>query len=56
MHTLIHEIAPQYANRNGGYTRILKRGFRDNDRASVSIIEFVDSSSVIEAEVVDPEK
>ena len=56
VHTLIHEIAPQYANRNGGYTRILKRGFRDNDRASVSIIEFVDSSSVIEAEVVDPEK
>ena len=56
VHTLIHEIAPQYADRNGGYTRILKRGFRDNDRASVSIIEFVESSSVIEAEVVEPEK
>ena len=41
VHTLVHEIAPQFADRNGGYTRIIKRGFRDNDRASVSIIEFV---------------
>jgi len=31
-----------YDNRNGGYTRIIKLGFRDNDRASVSLIEFVD--------------
>ena len=31
-----------YSNRNGGYTRIIKLGFRDNDRASVSLIEFVD--------------
>jgi|TARA_B100001059_G_C17762585_1_gene543708 large subunit ribosomal protein L17 len=56
LHTLLHDIAPQYADRNGGYTRIIKRGFRDNDRASVSIIEFVDYSSVVEAEVVESEK
>ena len=56
VHTLVHDIAPQYADRNGGYTRIIKRGFRDNDRASVSIIEFVDYSSVVEAEVVESEK
>ncbi len=56
LHTLIHDIAPQYADRNGGYTRIIKRGFRDNDRASVSIIEFVDYSSVVESEVVESEK
>ena len=56
LHTLLHDIAPQYAYRNGGYTRIIKRGFRDNDRASVSIIEFVDYSSVVEAEVVESEK
>jgi len=31
-----------YDGRNGGYTRIVKLGFRDNDRASVSLIEFVD--------------
>ena len=56
VHTLVHEIAPQYIDRNGGYTRILKRGYRDNDRASVSIIEFVESSSVVKAEVAEPEK
>lgn len=56
VHTLVHDIAPQYADRNGGYTRIIKRGFRDNDRASVSIIEFVEYSSVVEAEVVESEK
>ena len=42
VHSLVHDIAPNYVDRNGGYTRIIKRGFRDNDRASVSIIEFVD--------------
>ena len=56
VHTLVHEIAPQFADRNGGYTRIIKRGFRDNDRASVSIIEFVEYSSVDEAEAVESEK
>ncbi len=39
---LLNDIAPVYDNRNGGYTRIVKLGFRDNDRASVSLIEFVD--------------
>ena len=56
MHELVHQIAPQYIDRNGGYTRILKRGYRDNDRASVSIIEFVESSSVEKTEVAEPEK
>ena len=56
VYTLVHEIAPQYIDRNGGYTRILKRGYRDNDRASVSIIEFVESSSVEKAEVDESEK
>ena len=56
VHILVHEIAPQYVDRNGGYTRILKRGYRDNDRASVSIIEFVESSAVVEAEAGEAEK
>ena len=55
-HILVHEIAPQYVDRNGGYTRILKRGYRDNDRASVSIIEFVESSFIVEAEAGEAEK
>jgi large subunit ribosomal protein L17 len=42
VHTLFHEIAPVYADRKGGYTRIVKLGFRDNDRAKVSQIELID--------------
>ena len=40
--TLFKEIAPGYVDRPGGYTRLIKLGYRDNDRAPVSIIEFVD--------------
>ena len=41
---LFEEIAPVFSERPGGYTRITKLGHRDNDRAPVSIIEFVESS------------
>jgi|TARA_B100000949_G_scaffold221573_1_gene222409 large subunit ribosomal protein L17 len=44
--TLYNEIVPIYADRKGGYTRIVKLGYRDNDRAPVSIIEFVDMVDV----------
>ena len=45
---LFNEIAPVFADRPGGYTRIIKLGFRDNDRAKVSLIELVDFVSIIE--------
>ncbi len=48
--TLFHEIAPVYTERQGGYTRIVKLGFRDNDRAKVSLIELVDFAGIIEKE------
>ena len=42
LNILLTDIAPVFEKRNGGYTRIIKLGFRDNDRASVSLIEFVE--------------
>ena len=46
VHTLFHDIAPVYTDRPGGYTRITKLGFRDNDRADISMIELVDMVGV----------
>ncbi len=48
--SLFKEIAPKYVDRPGGYTRIIKLGYRDNDRAPVSIIEFVDMAKVSSSE------
>ena len=38
---LFNEIAPKYANRNGGYTRIIKIGQRKGDGAMAVLIELV---------------
>jgi large subunit ribosomal protein L17 len=39
---LFDEIAPRYANRNGGYTRVLKLGPRMGDSAEMVILELVE--------------
>jgi large subunit ribosomal protein L17 len=39
---LFDVIGPRYATRPGGYTRVLKAGFRPGDNAPMAIIEFVD--------------
>src|SRR5258708_10974591 len=39
---LFEVIGPRYKDRNGGYTRVLKAGFRYGDSAPVAVIEFVD--------------
>jgi large subunit ribosomal protein L17 len=48
---LFDVIGPRYQSRNGGYTRVLKAGFRYGDSAPVAVIEFVDRD--VDAKGVD---
>tara|TARA_B100000686_G_scaffold325895_1_gene383160 strand:+ start:218 stop:658 length:441 start_codon:yes stop_codon:yes gene_type:complete len=47
-------LSKRYANRKGGYTRIIKAGFRYGDNAPMAVIEFVDRD--VEAKKVDRKK
>ena len=48
---LFNEIGPRYKARNGGYTRILKMGFRVGDNAPMAFVELLDrpAGEVVEA-------
>jgi len=45
LNKLFTEIAPANADRNGGYTRILKIGYRNGDAAEMCILELVEKTS-----------
>jgi len=47
-------LSKRYQNRNGGYTRIIKSGFRYGDNAPLAVIEFIDRD--VEAKKVDRKK
>ena len=47
-------LSKRYLNRKGGYTRIIKAGFRYGDKAPMAVIEFVDRD--VEAKKVDVKK
>ena len=45
---LFNELGPRFANRNGGYTRILKMGFRVGDNAPMAYMELTEKAAQIE--------
>ena len=53
---LFDDIAPRSAERNGGYTRIVKLGQRMSDSAPMAFIEWVDMAEVVEAKAEEEKK
>jgi large subunit ribosomal protein L17 len=51
---LFKEIGPRISKRNGGYTRIMKFGFRAGDKAPMAVMELVDR--VVAVEIEQPKK
>jgi len=54
---VFNELGPRYANRNGGYVRILKYGFRQGDNAPMALVQLMDRPEVAaEAPVAEEAK
>ena len=47
---LFNELGPRFQNRPGGYTRILKCGFRTGDHAPMALVQLVDSIDEVQAQ------
>jgi large subunit ribosomal protein L17 len=50
---LFNELGPRYQTRPGGYTRILKMGFRVGDNAPLAFVELVDRPEPVSAETAE---
>ena len=46
---LFGDLGPRFANRNGGYVRILKCGFRKGDNAPLALVELVEQPAQAQA-------
>ncbi len=53
---LFEQLGPRYKARPGGYTRILKMGFRVGDNAPMALVELVDRPEVAEAAAIETDK
>ena len=53
---LFNDLGPRFKSRPGGYTRILKMGFRVGDNAPMALVELVDRPAEVEAPAGEPEK
>ncbi len=53
---LFGELAERYADRSGGYTRIIKAGFRDSDAAAMAVIELVDRNEEAKGQDSGPDQ
>lgn len=53
---LFNDFAPRFANRNGGYTRVLKFGFRKGDNAPMALVELLDRPEVDTSALVEVEE
>ena len=51
---VIENLSKRYEKRNGGYTRIVKAGYRYGDKAPMAVIEFIDRN--VEAKRIDKKK
>jgi large subunit ribosomal protein L17 len=51
---IFDELGPRFANRPGGYLRILKCGFREGDNAPMAYVELLDRPEAVEADAGTP--